>query len=154
MLKKYMNFGMSHYIDYSTCCMTDIRFLTRWRTLYRVCFYLFDGQAPARHCSEFLRKFLKVIIDAVVCIAPVIDCSTSLTGGVWHNAGRSLRLRLTSPHPKLYQLFHNCFLKPLDVLNSKSHHWDLLLQFLKHLENKISNTWATCSENRCYNDNS
>jgi len=24
---------MRRYIDYSTCCMTGIRFLTRWRTL-------------------------------------------------------------------------------------------------------------------------
>jgi hypothetical protein len=38
------------------------------------CFFLPDRQAPAQRSSQFLLDFLRVIITAIVCLAPVVDC--------------------------------------------------------------------------------
>ena len=45
-------------------------------------------------------EILKAIITAIVCIAPVIDCWTSLTDGVRRNAGKALRSRLLDKQEK------------------------------------------------------
>ena len=40
---------------------------------YQVFLVLLDRQPPTRRFSEFLLDFLKVIISAFVCLAPVIE---------------------------------------------------------------------------------
>jgi len=39
-----------------------------------VIFSLLDPLAPARRSSEFLLDFLKCIITAIICLAPIVDC--------------------------------------------------------------------------------
>ena len=41
--------------------------------IYRVFFPLLDRLAPAQGSSEFILHFLNVIINSIVCLAPVID---------------------------------------------------------------------------------
>jgi hypothetical protein len=51
-------------------------------------------------------------------------------------------------------LFYDWPLKPLDVVTSKRCHWDLLLQYLQHLDNKMSNTWIASTGICCHNHRS
>lgn len=37
-------------------------------------FFLLDRKAPARRSSEVLSDFVKVIVIAIICLAPVVDC--------------------------------------------------------------------------------
>jgi len=40
----------------------------------RVLLFLLDRKAPARRSSEVLSDFVKVIVIAIICLAPVVDC--------------------------------------------------------------------------------
>jgi hypothetical protein len=51
-----------------------------------------------------LLHFLKVIIAAIVCLATVIDCQTSLTIGVRRKAGGTLGRKLEKILPFLFVL--------------------------------------------------
>jgi hypothetical protein len=54
-----------HYVNGKT--------MMRYEQKYRLFFVLYDRSAPARRSSEFLLDFLKVVISAIFCLAPVID---------------------------------------------------------------------------------
>jgi hypothetical protein len=52
-------------------------------------FFLLYRQTLIRRSLNFLLHFLNSIITSIVCLAPVVECLTSLTGGVRQNAGRA-----------------------------------------------------------------
>jgi hypothetical protein len=65
----------------------DLNFV---RTFYKIFFVILERKAPDRRCSKFLLRFRKIIITTIVCLAPVIDSSTSPTARVRCYAGRGL----------------------------------------------------------------
>jgi len=69
--------------------------------MYRVFSPLFDSLAPAQGSSKFILDFLKVIINSIVCLAPVNDFYTSPKSGIRRNAdgalGRGLSNRKKTP---------------------------------------------------------
>jgi hypothetical protein len=84
---------MSYRVEWST---EDTIIFPNLLELYGV-FFLLDQQTPARRSSEFLLVFLQVIGTALVCLAPVTDCSTSPTRGVRRNAARVSRKKKRHP---------------------------------------------------------
>ena len=67
--------------------------------LVRVFFsYSTNQRPPARLSSGFLLDFLRVTITAIVFLAPVIDCKTSPTRGLWRNVGGVLGGELVAAH--------------------------------------------------------
>lgn len=56
-------------------------------SLYRALYFLIGRSTPVRSSSEFLLQFLKVIISAIVCLSPVIDCEAFLRLRIILNAG-------------------------------------------------------------------
>jgi hypothetical protein len=72
---------------------------------YIGCFSLLDRQAPARR-PQWVLDFPKIIITAIVGLAPIIDCSTSARCGkesddCWDGAYRSSR----KTTPNIYSCF-------------------------------------------------
>jgi hypothetical protein len=48
----------------------------------RAVFYYLTNEHQPIAMVNFYLAFLKVVIIAIVCLAPVIDCETSLTCGI------------------------------------------------------------------------
>jgi hypothetical protein len=68
--------------------LSDSSLLSAGFRVWGVSFPAWPISASPTLC-EFVLDFQKVVITAVICLAPVIDCYTSTRGGIRRNVGRA-----------------------------------------------------------------